>query len=76
MVTERFLTEKFLEPWRERQRQKIRAEVMAEARAEGRAEEWHQWNEWNNRRLEAKTNGEPFDEPPPGYDRMPVVPPY
>ena len=72
MVTERFLTEKFLEPWRERQRARIRAEE----RAKGRAEEWRQWTEWNNRRVEAETNGEPFDEPPPGYDRMPVVPPY
>ena len=80
VVTERFLTEKFLEPWRERQRARARAEGHAEGRAEGReegrTEAWHQWTEWNNRRKAAETNGEPFDEPPPGYDRMPVVPPY
>ena len=68
VVTERFLTEKFLEPWRERQR--------ARQRAEGRAEERRLWTEWNDRRVAAETNGEPFREPPPGYDRMPVPPPY
>ena len=76
VVTERFLTEKFLEPWRERQRARIRAEVIAEAQDEARAEERRKWTEWNNRRKAAEINGEPFEEPPPGYDRMPVVPPY
>ena len=72
VVTERFLTEKFLDPWRERRRARMRAEIQAEIQAE----EWHKWNDWNNRRIEAETNGEPFREPPPGYDRMPVPPPY
>ena len=72
VVTERFLTEKFLDPWRERRRARMRAEIQAEIQAE----EWHKWNDWNNRRIEAETNGEPFREPPPGHDRMPVPPPY
>ena len=68
VVTERFLTEKFLEPWRERRRERMRAE--------GRAEERRLWTEWNERRIAAEIKGEPFREPPPGYDRMPLPPPY
>ena len=39
-------------------REQIRQQRIAKDRAEGRA--------WNERRLEAKARGEPFDEPFPG----------
>ncbi len=31
----------------------------------GRAEQQKEWEAWNERRLEAEANGQPFDEPPP-----------
>ena len=76
MVTAKYLTEKFLEPWREKRREeakkameknraKILAEGLAEGRAQGEAEERRRWVEWNHRRLEAQEEGVPFDEPPP-----------
>jgi hypothetical protein len=34
-------------------------------RKEGRAEERQLWEEWNARRLDAETRGQPFSEPPP-----------
>ena len=34
-------------------------------KAEGRSEAWHEWQEWNHRRLEAEKQGRPFTEPPP-----------
>ena len=57
-----------------------RARQLAEAEERGfkrglelaaikaRAELSAQLREWNERRLAAKANGEPFDEPPPGLD--------
>ena len=50
-----------------------RSEGRSEGRAEGRSEgeaigvgQMHaKWSAWNQRRLEAERNGEPFDEPPP-----------
>ena len=57
MVTYRYLSDKFLKPLHEK------------LRAEGREEVQLRWASWNQRRLEAKQNGEPFDEPPPGPDR-------
>ncbi len=80
MVTAKYLTDNFLEPWREKRREKVRAEGRAEGLAKGlvegenkgRAEERSKWDEerrkwidWNRRRLEAESNGVPFDEPPP-----------
>ena len=64
MVTYRYLSDKFLEP----QREKIRAKARAEGLAEGRAEERRMWEDWFRRREEAEKKGEPFDEPPPGAD--------
>ena len=61
MVTARYLSNKFLEPLKE----KRRAEGREEGRAEGREEERRKWTDWNRRRLEAETSGVPFDEPPP-----------
>lgn len=61
MVTAKYLTDKFLEPWRA----KRRAEAFAKAKAEGQAAERRKWVEWNQRRLDAEAEGVPFDEPPP-----------
>lgn len=76
VVTAKFLTDKFLEPWREKRRERMRAEARAEGRAEGQDEERRKWADWNCRRMEAEANGDPFDEPPPGFASPPVVPPY
>ena len=61
VVTARYLTDKFLEPWRA----KRRAEAFAKAKAEGQAAERRKWIEWNQRRLDSEAEGVPFDEPPP-----------
>ena len=45
-----------------------RAEGRAEGEARGRAELAAEVAAWNDRRLAAEANGEPFDEPPPGTD--------
>ena len=53
----------------ERYRQRRFREGSEEGREEGRQvgmEEAHQaWEAWNERRLQAEANGEPFNEPPP-----------
>ena len=56
MVTYRYLSDKFLKPLHEKLRE------------EGRKENQRLWAAWNQRRLEAEENGQPFDEPPPGSD--------
>ena len=65
MVTARYLTEKFLEPLRE----KIRAEGIEEGKAqgiaEGEARKQREWEDWLRDGREARERGEPFDEPPP-----------
>ena len=66
VVTYRYLSDKFLEPQREKIRAKVRAEVRAEALKEGETARQILWEAWNNRREEAEKNGVPFDEPPPG----------
>ena len=40
----------------------------ARNRAEGRAVERAEWRAWNNRRLDAESKGDIFDEPMPGSD--------
>ena len=65
MVTAMWFRHKFLEPLKERQRAEWRAEALAEGREEGREELIAEINEWEQRRRDAKTRGEPFDEPPP-----------
>ena len=57
MVTYRYLSDKFLKPLHEKIRQ------------EGREEERRLWATWNQRRLEAKQNGQAFVEPPPGSEQ-------
>ena len=45
---------------------KKREENIQEGREEGMEQMQSQWQAWNERRLAAEANGEPFDEPPPG----------
>ena len=58
--------------WLEKRRRQARAEGIAEGRvkgaAEGRAELVAEVVAWNERRLAAEANDEPFDEPPPGVE--------
>ena len=39
-----------------------------QVREQGRKEMFERWRQWNQRRLDAETKGEDFDEPPPGDD--------
>ena len=76
MVAARYIEEKYLNPLREKRikreqeamkkvREEVRAEVTAEVTAQVTADANVRWVEWNERRLAAKANGEPFDEPTP-----------
>ena len=65
MVTGEYLRQKLVEPLKEKQR----AEGRAKGRAEGRAEEREAWEAWNRRRMDAESEGDPFDEPPPSLGR-------
>ena len=40
-----------------------------QGREQGRVERDREWSEWNQRRLEAESRDESFDEPPPGCTR-------
>jgi predicted transposase YdaD len=51
--------------YREKKRREARQEGREEGREEGRAETNAAWDEWNQRRIQAEANGEPFAEPPP-----------
>ena len=42
----------------------------AEGRAEGRSETNEAWREWNRRRMDAESQGTPFDEPTPDGRRV------
>ncbi len=57
-----------VERYQNRLRQReAEGEARGEARGEvqGAARERKKWEDWNQRRMEAKANGELFDEPPP-----------
>ncbi len=41
------------------------AKAEAKGKAEGIAERDREWAAWNERRLAAAAQGQPFDEPPP-----------
>ncbi len=60
--------------WLEKRRQKAlvegRAEGRAKGRAEGKAERTAEVLAWNDRRLAAEANNEPFEEPIPGTDHQ------
>ena len=43
------------------------AQGLAEGIAMGTARVNAAWRQWNDRRLDFKARGEPFDEPPPDY---------
>ena len=47
---------------------KRREQAYAEGKTQGRAEFTAEITAWNDRRLAAEANNEPFDEPPPGVD--------
>ena len=49
------------------------AEGKAEGKAEGIVERDREWTAWNERRLDAAANGQPFEEPPPST--TPPAPP-
>ena len=70
MVVADYITQRWLNPLKERQREEALAEGRAQGRAQGRAEgearNQAAWEAWNERRVEAEAKGEPFDEPPPG----------
>ena len=64
-----YLRKRLIEPLEERRRQEAeqrQREALERGLAEGRAETHAVWEAWNERRMEAKANGEPFNEPPPG----------
>ncbi len=73
MVTARYLTNKFVEPLREKLRDEGRDEGRKVGREEGITEgiekgkdiSYREWADWNNRRIKAADEGVPFDEPPP-----------
>ena len=61
MVVADYITQRWLNPLKKR----LREEARAVGRAEGEARRQAAWVAWNERRMEAEANGEPFDEPPP-----------
>ena len=79
MVVGDYIEERWLNPLKERRRREAEqrqeqaraeaeervAKIRAEGRAEGEAQNQAAWVAWNERRLIAEENGEPFDEPPP-----------
>ena len=77
MVTARYLTDKFLDPWREKIKAEVKAEVEAEVKAEGiemgkaqgleagLAQKQREWEIWLREKEDATERGEPFDDPPP-----------
>ena len=58
MVVADYITQRWLNPLKERLRE--------EGRAQGDARTQATWEAWNERRVAAEASGEPFDEPPPG----------
>ena len=68
IITNRFTTpiiEKHREEGRTEGREEGRTEGRVEGRTEGRSETNEAWREWNRRRMDAESQGAPFDEPPP-----------
>ena len=65
MVTARYLTEKFLDPWREKRNAEAKAKGMAEGVAEGMAQKQREWESWLSEKEDAAERGEPFDKPTP-----------
>ena len=68
MVLANYLRQNLLEPLKERQRREGREEGIEEGMATGITLSDAKWRAWNERREKAAARGEPFDEPPPGFD--------
>lgn len=72
MVVADYFTKRWLNPLKEKireealEKERLREEAREKLREEGRAEMNTAWQTWNERRMAAEANGEPFDEPPPG----------
>ena len=73
MVVADYITQRWLNPLKERRRreaeqrnEQAREEGRAEGQAQGQAANQAAWEAWNERRMTAEANGQPFDEPPPG----------
>ncbi len=64
LVTKRFLERKFLNPWLEKREAEAKADIERGRRVN------RYWTDWNQRRLEAKARGEPFDESPPDFESI------
>ena len=58
--------EQGIEEGREQGIEEGREQGREEGLKEGMEQMRSQWQAWNERRLSAEANGEPFDEPPPG----------
>ena len=72
MVAERYLNRRWQEGRQEGLQEGLqegRQEGLQEGRQEGKREgskaQQRKWEEWNARRLQAESRGEPFSEPPP-----------
>ena len=55
----------FAERYRQRRFREGRQEGIEIGRLEGTDQERRAWEAWNERRLQAEANGEPFNDPPP-----------
>ena len=68
MVVADYFTKRWLNPLKEKLREeaRLKEKLREEARTEGRTEINTAWQTWNERRMAAEANGEPFDEPSPG----------
>ena len=51
--------------WLDKKDQEFRNKLRAEGEAKGQAEANKAWQDWNARRLDAESRGQPFTEPPP-----------
>ena len=64
-----YLSQKFVEPLKERQRAEGRAQGLAEGVAQGRAELHAEIVDWLRRKEEHEREGKEFNEPMPGAER-------
>ena len=61
-------SEMLVEKYLRRRYQAGLKEGEEKGKAEGRSQAWHEWQAWNERRLEAEKEGRPFTEPPPSLN--------
>ncbi len=70
MVAARYIEERYLNPLRKKRikrEQEAMKKVSEESHERGSAEANARWEAWNERRLAATANGEPFDETTPSH---------